>query len=97
MNKSSFLVVIICTIFFSSLSYAKGQSKKTLPSKFNINSPRVYVIDNFEDGTFENKPAWWSFGDLTLRVKDIEFQAAFTQRKSLLVKGETKDRQPRVA
>ena len=57
------LTFIVLILLFSS-SFILSINKSKMKSKYNIPSPKVYVIDNFEDGQLLTNPKWWLFGNI---------------------------------
>ena len=58
--KSVFVAAFILMIAFSAQAVMQSQ---------------LFLIDNFNDGNFAKNPEWWTFGQVSLSMKDGKLQA----------------------
>lgn len=58
--------------------------------------PKVFVIDDFEDGTIVEEPAWWTFGNINAFASNAQSYKGdplqqYLGKYALALKGNTKD------
>lgn len=80
------MIRLIIFLLLSPLLYAE-----MVPSKFNIKSPKVFNIANFDDIEEDYPSKWWSFGNLYIKIFPNQYNetTSYLGKKSLRIVSQT--------
>ncbi|MCX5726928.1 MAG: hypothetical protein NT030_07155, partial [Candidatus Saganbacteria bacterium] len=62
MKRKLFFAMICVIVFSSGFGGPAPAPGATAPSS------DVYMIDDFEDGTYDTNPVWWKFDNINLQI-----------------------------
>jgi hypothetical protein len=79
--------LMIGVIIFLSISFA---------SNIDLNMPKVHTISDFENGTIQEEPEWWTFGNMSIEPVGTQMFSkdplnSHLGKFALALKGKTKD------